>query len=144
MQVLTLLYCMSMIFMVRTLSFPISPNQISLDWFWPSEFGQLLNQWKELLIRDSQRGELKGLLFLFVLFSSLLSRLVIWGLWASSFAIFVCWPVSDQNLLRTYSNIILEHSILILLSKQIVHQGGQLLARDSKNEVLGLILLLKI
>ena len=78
MQVLALLCGKSTLFMVRASSFPVSPNRISLNWFWQSKLGQLLNQRKELLIRDSQRGELEGLLLSFVLFSSLLSGLAIW------------------------------------------------------------------
>ena len=80
MQVLALLRGKSTLFMVKASSFPVSPDRISLNWFWQSKLRQLLNQRKELLIRDGQWGEPEGLLLSFVLFSSLLSGLAIWRL----------------------------------------------------------------
>ena len=71
---------MSMLLMVEALSLLVSLGQISLDQLWSSKFRQLLKQWNELLIRDGQRGESEGLLFPFVLLSSLLSELIVRGL----------------------------------------------------------------
>lgn len=42
-QILALLYGMSMLLMVGAPSLPVSPSQICLDRLWPSEFVQLLN-----------------------------------------------------------------------------------------------------
>lgn len=71
---------MSMLLMVEALSLPVSLGQINLDQLWSCKFRQLLKQWNELLIRDGQWGESEGLLFPFVLLSSLLSELIVRGL----------------------------------------------------------------
>ena len=130
METFALLGGMVVILMIGAPSILISPNRICLDGLWPPKVWQIANDQKGSFVRDTERGESHWLLLLANSPLSSLTQLV-WGLRTPCLGV-LGRTISDQDLLRSYSDIVFEHKIYIHPSEQVINRCWWLLCKRFK------------
>ena len=133
MQTLTLFGGVVVILMIWALFVPVSFSQICLNCLRPSKVRQVMDLWKESLIGDVEEGEYNLLLLPVV--SPLISLpQLVWRL-RTPRIIILGWMISDQNLLRSCSDIVFEHRIFVRSPEQVIHRHRWLLCEGLKNGI---------
>ena len=133
MQTLALFGGVVVILMIWALFVPVSFSRIRLNWLRPSNVWQVMDLWNESLIGDVEEGEYNLLLLPVVSPLVSLPQLV-WRLRTPSIII-LGWMISDQNLLRSCSDIVFKHRIFVCSPEQVIHRRRWLLWEGLKNGI---------